>query len=362
MAELETQLEVYKPKEEVKDLASRLSLMPGSSKLTLNEKLALAQICLAHGFDPFTGDAWAIHDSGIMVGIKGLRKVATREAKKEGGVYWGELRPISPEQYGEPKESVVYEYQLKDTYKLNAHRNQLKMLLDMGIPYADALQMIGPSPVVVGIGIAKPNELSRMGIHQRARKRAESDALKQRYNIDFAAWGGFDTIEEPEFSEPSDDEPPAVILPPKLTTSQILEHLGFEGSEEVPEPPNEPPAEGIPDVVLLPNSYVTMLAFIDKHMGKYDPANAGEKERHLLAGMLDTTFDGDSTKRYEFLKGVAGEASTKKIDGRIVQVLLYDYLGVHGWNDIPSDDALFSIEQVANSTLVARGQQSLPIE
>jgi len=132
-------------------------------------------------------------------------------------------------------------------------------------------------------------------------------------------------------------------LTAKVNDFTNLEHLGFEGSEEVPEHRMKPPAEGIPDVVLLPNSYVTMLAFIDKHMGKYDPANAGEKERHLLAGMLDTTFDGDSTKRYEFLKGVAGEASTKKIDGRIVQVLLYDYLGVHGWNDIPSDDALFSI-------------------
>jgi len=169
MAELETQLEVYKPKEEVKDLASRLSFNAWSSKLTLNEKLALAQICLAHGFDPFTGDAWAIHDSGIMVGIKGLRKVATREAKKEGGVYWGELRPISPE-HTVNKGICCLRVPVEGHIQAECTRNQLKMLLDMGIPYADALQMIGPSPVVVGLGIAKPNELSRMGIHQRARK------------------------------------------------------------------------------------------------------------------------------------------------------------------------------------------------
>jgi len=64
------------------------------------------------------------------------------------------------------------------------------MLLDMGIPYADALQMIGPSASGCRDWDSKTNELSRMGIHQRARKRAESDALKQRYNIDFAAWVG----------------------------------------------------------------------------------------------------------------------------------------------------------------------------
>jgi len=76
-----------------------------------------------------------------------------------------------------------------------------------------------------------------------------------------------------------------------------------------------------------------MLAFIDKHMASTIPQT--QARRAPFAGWnAGHHIRCDSTKRYEFLKGVAGEASTKKIDGRIVQVLLYDYLGVHGWNDI----------------------------
>jgi len=47
--------------------------------------------------------------------------------------------------------------------------------------------MVGQPPVVIGVGSAHPGEKSKMGLHQRAKKRAEADALKTRYDVDFGS-------------------------------------------------------------------------------------------------------------------------------------------------------------------------------
>ena len=68
-----------------------------------------------------------------------------------------------------------------------------------GVPYKEAAQYAGPTPVIIGIGIATPNEKSKMPIHQRSRKRAEADAIKQRYDVSLR--NTTFTADEPEVIE-----------------------------------------------------------------------------------------------------------------------------------------------------------------
>jgi len=192
-------LAIYGTREDVLDLTKRLqATIPGGRKLSQEEALSLAQISVAHGLDPFNGEAWIIPGSGLMVGIKGLRKAARRAAQNEGGVFWGDYQLTPADNYNAPKDAIVYEYHLRDTVTTQAWAKAVNIMTSAGVPYKEAAQMAGPAPVVIGIGIATPDEKSKMPIHQRARKRAEADAIKQRYDVSL---GGEFSADEPEFVE-----------------------------------------------------------------------------------------------------------------------------------------------------------------
>ena len=80
------QLAPFGDRTDIREIAERLRLtMPGGKKLAAEEATALAQISVAHGLDPFNGEAWFIPGSGVMVGIKGLRKAARKQLRKEHG-------------------------------------------------------------------------------------------------------------------------------------------------------------------------------------------------------------------------------------------------------------------------------------
>ena len=52
---------------------------------------------------------------GVMVGIKGLRKAAQRQADAENSVYWTEFLQRDAKQYTDQAHAVVYECILRDT-------------------------------------------------------------------------------------------------------------------------------------------------------------------------------------------------------------------------------------------------------
>jgi len=232
-------LAIYGRREDVLALSQRLqATIPGGRKLTQDEALSLAQLSVAHGLDPFNGEAWIIPGSGLMVGIKGLRKAARRKAKEEDGVYWTEFVPMSPETYGEPETSVVYECRLRDTVTTQAWAKSISTMTSVGIPYKDAIQAIGPAPVYIGIGIASIKDSSKMPVHQRAKKRAEADAIKQRYDVALFA----------EFSDEEPDIIEAVITEGNgkepREESVIMEELGFETETKDDEKPEPEPSNG----------------------------------------------------------------------------------------------------------------------
>ena len=84
-------------RDEVKELQQRLinmlpTLMPNASQLTHNEALSLAQVALAHGLSPFNNEIYYLKSGdknlGVFPGIRGYRKAARRQIRRDGGTYW----------------------------------------------------------------------------------------------------------------------------------------------------------------------------------------------------------------------------------------------------------------------------------
>jgi hypothetical protein len=203
--------------------------------------LTVAQVAIAHGLDPFNGEVWGLKGDGkwygVMVGIKGLRKAARRQAEREGGTYWTEPPArVDPKQYSAKEDAVVYEIRLRDTVTTQAYSKALYSLTTAGIPYAEAIRMMGNAPVWVGIGIATPDERSKLSIHARAKKRAEADAIKQRYDVEFTGAamdedGDIGAIDpdliEGDYTATSTQDAPAESKALPRTEQQLLSGLGF---------------------------------------------------------------------------------------------------------------------------------------
>ena len=215
-------------RDKVRELSDRLmALAPGGKRMERGECIALAQISLAHGLDPFNGEAWSIPGGGLMVGIKGLRKLARRQASAENASYWVDIQQADPDVYGVAQGGVVYLAFLRDSATTQAWAKSVHSMTTAGIPYKEACEMIGAAPVVTGGGIATPDERSKMSIHARARKRAEADAIKQRYDVEFAEFSDTEPgdVIEAEFS----NAPASASAEPEpvKTEQQLMSELGF---------------------------------------------------------------------------------------------------------------------------------------
>jgi len=271
---MNTDLAIFGARDEIKELGFRLQkMMPSAQAFTADEALAVAQIANAHQLDPFNGEVWGIKGSdgkwyGVMVGIKGLRKCARRAATEENGSYWLDFVPSEPKKYHvEQQGAVVYECHLRDSVNMQAYGQAVHSLTSSGIPYKEAVEMVGPAPVVIGIGIAWPAEKSKMSLHQRAKKRAEADALKVRYDVDFGS-GVKVTVEDQadmvtveaenlpdDFDQGVDGDYPPVEHKSEL---QNLSELGFDTDEMPIEQAQEPTKK----VSRITRTDVTLLAEI----------------------------------------------------------------------------------------------------
>lgn len=237
----------YGSRDLVKELGERLrKMMPGTASLTENEALTVAQIAIAHDLDPFNGEVWGIKGDdkwyGVMVGIKGLRKSANREAGRLNFSYWTEFIQVDPSEVGASKEAIVYKCIIRDTQAMQAYGKSINILTTSGIPYTQALEMVGKAPMTVGIGIATPGERSKMAIHPRARKRAEADALKQRFDLQFqgAMVDVQGTVEEAIEGNVID------IIPEEhrdREPQKIMAELGYDNPAPAPEPNGKHPVD-----------------------------------------------------------------------------------------------------------------------
>jgi len=160
----------YGDRDQVRELGSRIKrFLPNSEKMSAVDALSLAQLSIAHGLNPFIGDVWWIPKKGIMVGINGLRKTARRVSPYSVDIQL--MRTNEREEHDVPDDAAAYIARL--------------FRGDIMAQMAAAKQPIFP---FIGTGVCTkgesvPHTKSRAWV---ARKRAEADALKAAYDIDFA--------------------------------------------------------------------------------------------------------------------------------------------------------------------------------
>jgi hypothetical protein len=253
-AEPSGELQNFGGRDPIKEMALRIrTMLPNATHYSNDEAMAIAQLAFAHDLDPFNGDVWGIGTGGswkgIMVGVKGLRKAAKREASAENGTYWFDVPALVPaKDYNCDKPgAIAYKMVLRDSVTTQAWAKSVHELTSAGIPYAEAVKLMGGQPpCTIGIGIADPGEPSKMALHARAKKRGESECLKIRYSIEFR--GASVTVEdapelpigatpasdfaEAEFTDIADDnqETPEQReeIKPARAERQILDELGFD--------------------------------------------------------------------------------------------------------------------------------------
>jgi len=370
-----TALSVYGQKEEISNLAGRVKrFMAGSQNLDDNEALAVAQIALAHDLDPFNGEVWGIKGKdgdwkGVMVGIKGLRKCAFREAKKEQGFYyidfkclaneWGEKKTDFPPREKYPNERVVaYECRLRDDFSFKSWMSHWLAMKAAGASKEEMDQALGNPPVWLGVGIAYSSEFSKMEINQRAKKRAEADAIKQRYPVEFR--GAMVVGEAPP--DVNDDEIIDVVAKDVRPTDHLPVTQETKGivDEDLPRP-------WTPEQVV---DQLTNAATVYMQNKKTDASDA---QRRLVVMLIEKALANPNlvkadriaqeTDRRLLTTFATGYASTKDMPGVTVQALIWwlhpekDPSGGYFVPNYVIQECHAIMEQVA----VKNGQLAMPV-
>jgi len=171
---------------DVRELDQRLTAMlPGGDKLQSGQRLALAQAAVAHGLDPFNGEIWML-PTGLMIGIKGLRKKAREQVQ---GNFWCDFRemtdPDEKKRMRIPPDALVFECRLFDSENIRTYTETVSALLKAGVPWDAVKGIAGDRPFTAGYGVLRMGEKTRMEPIQCAMKRAEADAIKRRFDVPF---------------------------------------------------------------------------------------------------------------------------------------------------------------------------------
>lgn len=193
-------LSTYGNRIEIKTLADRIRLMvPGGNKLSNGELEALAQASLVTQCNPFIGEIWYIPGKGVMIGIKGARRHGNEQIVEAGGkdAYWEpDLQPCSAEDAGaKDVKDVAAAYRCVITDSVSTGKFQKMFIETLNAlraagstdPVGEAREILGRKPKWVGYGYSTVSEQSRMNKQALAMKRAESAALKQKFDIPFGA-------------------------------------------------------------------------------------------------------------------------------------------------------------------------------
>ena len=302
----------YSDATEVISLAKRIKLMvPGGKNLRDDEAQALAQVALVTNCNPFIGEAWYIPGSGPMIGIKGLRRHADSEIKEAGGrdaFYNVNFSPCSAEEAGVPADEIpnvvaAWKAELTDSVSTQKHQklfieavNAFREAGDKD-PVGSARELLGNRPTWTGYGYSTKGERTKMNKQLAARKRAEADTLKQRFDIPFGASVAAADIAQDITDDWLDSEPAGEQPQPSTQEQQATDKI------EKTERPYSP--EQLRERIQL---------FANKNQ-RENKLSATDKQRGLVAGLLNECFapDPDMEKmRHTVLKYLTGSTSVGK--------------------------------------------------
>jgi hypothetical protein len=166
-------------------------------KLNDMEAHTLATFALVNNLNPTTGECYLIKNEsknevlGPVVGIKGFRRKAQEQLGPDEH-YFISYRDMTCEA-GEDYRVIA---ELRDTKSmlkyLKIRSDAQRMLKDAGSADAtkDAKEIVGEAPIWVGIGTFLTAERSdykdkKYHPYRKAKKRAEADAIRQRFNFSY---------------------------------------------------------------------------------------------------------------------------------------------------------------------------------
>lgn len=195
--------------------------------------LALAQVVVTTGLNPYVGEIWALPKKQkggaivgftIMVGIKGLRRAARQQAEEMGLVY----------PYFRPTWRMLDEDEIALAGLCEGDRG-LACELELFLP-ADHVYYARYEHqpyTLTGVGILRAASHSRMEPIQAMRKRAEADALKQGFDLPFGVEDNGDQV------APEDERDTALVKGPDVSMNEYLAQLQ-RGREKYDEGPPAP--------------------------------------------------------------------------------------------------------------------------
>lgn len=191
----------YLESDEIFTLAKRIKVMvPGGNKLQDYEAQALAQVSLVTQLNPFIGEIWYIPGRGPMIGIKGARRVGNDALKRAAGdsaYFTANLKPCAGDVAGYKGDikdlAAAYECVIEDSVSTKMYQTMFLETVNSlraggsKDPVGEAKEICGLRPQWRGYGYATVSEQSKMNKQALAMKRAESDALKHRFDVPFGA-------------------------------------------------------------------------------------------------------------------------------------------------------------------------------
>lgn len=254
----EHNITTYAGRGQIREAMERFKAGLSIKDATEHEYAALAHLSLKYDIDPFNGEAWIIPNKGVMVGIKGLRKMANRQAKELDCRWWTEFQDVrnvdEALKYGIPeKVRLAKVCILRRSDHIEAWANALKIMKEAApdLSYEIIKEAIGAPPIFVGVGYVEPGESSKMPLPQLAMKRAEAHAIKQAFDVEQGTEGdgSYDAtaieirrIDDPDDRDPTPTDP---ADKPEVIEAEVATDTPAETPGTAPETPEatEPVAE-----------------------------------------------------------------------------------------------------------------------
>ncbi len=218
------QIAAYADRKAIREVMERFKAGLRVKDATEYEYAALAHVALKYDLDPFNGEAWIIAGHGVAMGIKGLRKLANRQARERGIRWWTEFHDVrnneEAERYGIPTNGVAVAKicVLRRSDLIEAYVETLRSIREIAgeIPFEQLQAILGRPPVFTGVGYVLQGEKSKMPYGQLAMKRAETHAIRQAFDVEYR-------VEELEPDIDITVERPQLAIEPDATEGELIE-------------------------------------------------------------------------------------------------------------------------------------------
>jgi hypothetical protein len=335
-------IQIYGGGKALSNMAWRVkNCVPNGNRLQDHEALSLAQISLATGLNPFTGELWYIPGKGPMAGIRGLRRRA-----KEQSTYTIDPRAMRDE---ERREHDLKDGDIGRICALFRHD-----VLARAVEINKAAEKdVVPIKPVIGIGIWRrgdqvPSGKSPVWV---ADKRAEADALRKAFDLTELPYSdeinGAELVadaEDAEWNVSAADEDETILREVAMNGETVQEELAIKW----PTRPWDAETLGramVAKVAAYRGKSTSpsddQLNYCRSSLGKL---KLSDPDRHTLTLYL---FDKESTSEL-----TAAECSA-----------LIDWIGAKAETDWePSQDAKVEVRTVIKQYQLEAGQQEMALE